>query len=92
MKADKVFRALGSPRRLEILKMIMREPLCQCEIERALPIDKTTLSRHVKTLREAGLIAVEHKGVMNILHLRDEQLIHIIRAVEDITDRVREVV
>ncbi len=72
--------------------MIEKRPLCQCEIERELPIDKTTLSRHVKILKEAGLIAIESKGVMKILHLRDSRVMDILRTVEDISGRVKEVV
>jgi len=31
---DQIFKALSSPWRIEILKKIVKEPLCQCEFEK----------------------------------------------------------
>lgn len=80
---ERVFKALASPWRVEILKRIAKEPLCQCEFEKSMAIDKTTISRHVRELVLAGLVEVEQKGVMKILHVKDERVMEIIRLAED---------
>ncbi|MCX6088826.1 MAG: metalloregulator ArsR/SmtB family transcription factor [Atribacterota bacterium] len=87
---EQIFKALSSRWRIEILKRIIDTPLCQCEFEKSFPIDKTTLSRHVRELHLAGLIEVEQKGVMKILHIKDERVMEIIQLAEEITAREKE--
>ena len=53
-------------------------------------IDKTTISRHVRELLLADLIEVEQKGVMKILHIKDERIMEIINLAEEITIQKRE--
>ena len=87
---DQIFKALSSPWRIEILKKIANEPLCQCEFEKSMPIDKTTISRHVRELVLANLVEIEQKGVMKILHIKDERIMEIIELAEDIVKNKRE--
>ena len=87
---DKIFKALSSPWRIEILKMISKEPLCQCEFEKSMAIDKTTISRHVRELVLVDLIEIEQKGVMKILHIKDERIMEIIELAENISKKERE--
>ncbi len=87
---DRIFKALSSPWRIEILKRIDEKPLCQCEFEKSMDIDKTTISRHVRELLLADLIEVEQKGVMKILHIKDERIMEIINLAEEITIQKRE--
>jgi ArsR family transcriptional regulator len=50
-------RALGHPARLAILRALARAEKCQCgEIVRGLPLAQSTVSQHLKVLKEAGLI------------------------------------
>jgi len=86
----KIFKALSSPWRIEILKRIAKEPLCQCEFERTMAIDKTTISRHVRELVLANLVEIEQRGVMKILHIKDERIMEIIKLAEDIVKNEKE--
>jgi ArsR family transcriptional regulator, arsenate/arsenite/antimonite-responsive transcriptional repressor len=53
----RMFKALGNPLRLEILKYLVRNPGCITgDIVDAVPIAQATVSQHLKVLREAGLI------------------------------------
>ena len=58
-----MFKALGDPIRLRIVSMIAAVPeLCVCEITPAFDISPATVSHHLKTLREAGLVDCERRG------------------------------
>jgi len=50
-------KALSHPARLEILRVIAQKDTCICgEIVDDLPLAQSTVSRHLKVLKEAGLI------------------------------------
>jgi ArsR family transcriptional regulator len=58
-----MFKALGDPVRLQMVSMIAASPeLCVCEITPAFDLSSGTISHHLKTLREAGLIDSERRG------------------------------
>ena len=56
---------LANPVRLQILDILARQEgqVCVCDIEDAVPVKQPTVSHHLRLLREAGLIAVERKGL-----------------------------
>ena len=50
-------KALGNVARVRILKMLLRKNSCVCgEIVDELPLSQSTVSQHLKVLKEAGLI------------------------------------
>ncbi|GAB4068402.1 winged helix-turn-helix transcriptional regulator [Ancylobacter sonchi] len=56
-------RALGHPARLAILRALAERDRCVCgEIVRGLPLAQSTVSQHLKVLKEAGLIAGTVEG------------------------------
>lgn len=56
-------RALGHPARIRILKLLDRCEVCACgEIVEVFPLAQSTVSQHLKILREAGLILGEENG------------------------------
>lgn len=58
-----MFKALGEPVRLQMVSMIAAQPeLCVCEITPAFDLSSGTISHHLKTLREAGLVNCERRG------------------------------
>ena len=53
-------KALGNPIRIVILKMLAKKTCCyHGDMSGKLPIAKSTLSQHLKELKEAGLIYQE---------------------------------
>lgn len=64
MGEDKVkfFKALSDSNRLRILKMLQTKPLCVCEITNVLELATSTVSQHLKILKEAGFIIEEKDG------------------------------
>ncbi len=55
-------KALGNPTRVQILRLLIRNRTCVCgEIVDALPLAQSTVSQHLKVLRDAGLIRSERE-------------------------------
>ncbi len=57
--SSKVFAALGNEHRVRILKEMATGGMYASELEARIPVSASTLSSHLKTLEEAGLIAQE---------------------------------
>lgn len=56
-------KALGHPARVQILRMLLRSTACLGgEIAREMPLAQSTVSQHLKVLKEAGIIRGEIDG------------------------------
>jgi len=58
----KLFKALSDESRLRILKMLQTKPLCVCEITEVLNLAVSTVSKHLRILRDAGFLLEEKEG------------------------------
>ena len=59
----KYAKALAHPARVTILKILAKKQTCQCsDIVEELPLSQSTVSQHLKELKEAGLIKGEIEG------------------------------
>jgi ArsR family transcriptional regulator len=59
------FKALGDPVRLQLMSMIASAPdgeICVCDLIPAFDLTGPTISHHLKTLRDAGLVDSERRG------------------------------
>lgn len=60
MRNDKkmvnIFKAMGEPTRLKILKLISVREMCVCELVEVLGITQPGVSQHLKVLKKAGII------------------------------------
>jgi ArsR family transcriptional regulator, arsenate/arsenite/antimonite-responsive transcriptional repressor len=61
-QAVKVFKALGDPTRLRIVKLLENGELCVCQLIAVLNMGQSRISRHLSILKEAGLIQDDRKG------------------------------
>ena len=60
----KYAKALGHPARIAILQFLAKKQTCVCgDIVEELPLSQSTVSQHLKELKEAGLIKGEIDGV-----------------------------
>jgi ArsR family transcriptional regulator len=58
-------KALGDPVRLQLMSMIASAPtgeICVCDLTPAFELSGPTISHHLKTLREAGLVDAERRA------------------------------
>ena len=63
------FGALGDPNRRTIVAILARGPRSVREIADQMPISRPAVSRHLRLLREAGLVTVESQGTRRLYQL-----------------------
>ena len=73
------FDALGDPHRRDILRLLGEGDKPVRDIAAAMPISRPAVSRHLRLLREAGLVAEQAHGTSHIYHLQEEGL-HAVQA------------
>jgi DNA-binding transcriptional ArsR family regulator len=66
------FEALGDPNRREILRLLSGGDKPVQEIAAALPISRPAVSRHLRLLKEAGMVAERPVGTRRIYHLQEQ--------------------
>src|SRR3954470_5052773 len=64
-----VLHALSDPVRLQIVRDLSDRGACNCGTF-AVPVAKSTLSHHLRVLREAGLTLTEPAGTQRVVSLR----------------------
>jgi len=60
--ADAVFKALGSPARLAIVRTLIGGERCVCDLVQACGLGWSTTSKHLDVLREAGVISSKKRA------------------------------
>jgi ArsR family transcriptional regulator len=64
-KLSRVFKALSDDTRLTIMGLVFRHGhLCVCETERILGISQSKASRHLRYLRDSGVLEDEREGLI----------------------------
>lgn len=58
------FKALADPTRIRILNLLAQSPdsICFCDIANQFPLGRSTVSHHLKVLRNANLLGTERRG------------------------------
>jgi ArsR family transcriptional regulator len=70
-----VYRALADPIRLELLALIAAGgPICVCHLHERLPYSQSRVSKHLGTLRRAGLVTTRREGTWVYYSLEEEAL------------------
>jgi ArsR family transcriptional regulator len=67
--------ALSDPTRIFILYALNESPLNVTELTNELTLPQPTISRHLKVLRERGLVVPERQGTVITYHLADDRII-----------------
>ena len=67
--------ALSDPTRIFILYALNERPMNVTELTHELGIPQPTTSRHLKVLRERGLVDTERQGTVITYHLADGRVI-----------------
>jgi DNA-binding transcriptional ArsR family regulator len=66
------FEALGDPNRRAIVELLGSGGRSVQELADALPISRPAVSRHLRLLKDAGLVVEEPRGTRRIYRLHDE--------------------
>ncbi len=59
MNTIRVYRCLCDETRLRILNLLLEGPLCVCHIAAVLDMEQPKVSRHLKALKETGMVVTE---------------------------------
>jgi DNA-binding transcriptional ArsR family regulator len=58
-----IFKALGHPARVAIIEMLIKRQACICnDMVEELPLSQSTISQHLRELKEVGIIKGEIEG------------------------------
>lgn len=61
---EDLFQALSDPTRLRIVALLWKEgELCVCDLTQALSLSQPMISRHLATLRTAGMVSDRRAGI-----------------------------
>jgi ArsR family transcriptional regulator len=69
--ADVVFRSLADPARRQVARIVAETPLTVGEISGILGLPQSTVSRHLKSLRTAGLVVDRREGARVFIALSE---------------------
>jgi DNA-binding transcriptional ArsR family regulator len=73
------FDALSDQHRRQILRLLARSERSVSEIAETLPISRPAVSRHLRVLKDAGLVGEQPVGTRRIYRLEDEGMVAIQR-------------
>jgi DNA-binding transcriptional ArsR family regulator len=76
-----IYHALSDPIRLEILDFLRDGEKCVCEIIPYLNIIQPVVSRHLKILKDAGLIRCRKDGTKRMYSIFDPRVYNTIEAI-----------
>ena len=76
----KIFNALADPDRLEILEFIRGGEKCVCEIIPHIGLIQPVVSRHLKILKDSGLVRDRKDGTKRLYSITDSRIFDIIDA------------
>jgi ArsR family transcriptional regulator len=72
----KIAKALGDPIRLTLVDVLRKHAgkVCVCELVPLFDVSQSTLSHHLKKLRDAGIVDSERKGLWAYYYVNPEEL------------------
>lgn len=81
----RLFKALSEPNRISIIKRLAErnEPCTVSQINECCPINISVVSRHLASLRDAGIVEAEKKGKEVYYAIRYSELVKTLRAIAD---------
>jgi len=74
---DAVLQAPADPSRRTVLEILRSHPATAGELAEALPIARPGVSRHLRVLRDAGLVDVRQDAQRRIYTLRPKALVEV---------------
>ena len=74
----KIFRALSDPVRLQILDFLRNGEKCVCEIIPHVGLIQPVVSRHLKILKDSGIVRDKKDGNKRLYSITDQRVFQII--------------
>jgi DNA-binding transcriptional ArsR family regulator len=80
--AAALFRSLGDPARLVIVRRLAGGPARVTDLTAALGLAQSTVSKHLACLRDCGLVTSEPAGRASVFQLTQPELVDMLTAAE----------
>jgi DNA-binding transcriptional ArsR family regulator len=77
----KIFNALSDPVRLEIIEFLREGEKCVCEIIPHVNLIQPLVSRHLKILKDCGLVKDRKEGNRRLYSVTDPRIFEVVDAV-----------
>ena len=74
----KIFKALSDPVRLDILEFLRNGERCVCEIIPEAKLIQPVVSRHLKIMKDCGMIRDRKEGNRRLYSITDQRIFRII--------------
>ncbi len=85
-EVDRTLAALADPHRRRVVDLLSRGPRAAGDLARELNLSPPAMSRHLRTLRQSGLVEESHPDFdarVRIYALRREPMAHLMRWLEE---------
>lgn len=80
----KILKILSDPKRLKIIDILSCEERCACEILEFFDFTQPTLSHHMKSLIDTGLVNMRKEGLWSYYSLNRDKFDDIMRVLSNI--------
>ncbi len=74
----RIFKALSDPIRLEIIDLLRKKESCVCDLIPHLNVIQPLISRHLKILKDCGLVIDRKEGNRRIYSITDKRIFKLI--------------
>ena len=78
-----ILKALADPIRLDMIELFRGGELCVCDIVPCLKITQPLVSRHLKILKERGIIKFRKEGNKRYYSITDSRIYEILDALDE---------
>jgi ArsR family transcriptional regulator len=79
----RVFKALGDATRLRILHFLKNGERCVCEVFPYVDLAQPTVSRHLKVLKQCGILKVRKEGNKRLYSVTDPRIYEVLGALDE---------
>jgi DNA-binding transcriptional ArsR family regulator len=79
-------KAIAEPRRQEILRLVWSKERAAGDIARHFEVSRPAISKHLRVLKEAGLVDERRKGTQRLYTARTESLLELRRFLDSFWD------
>lgn len=78
-----IFKVLSDSTRLKIVQALELDELCVCDIAALIGLSQPSVSHHLKTLRQSGIVKFRRSGKMALYSLKDSHVSALLAVARD---------
>ena len=78
-----IFSAMADSNRAKILLLLIKEELCVCDLEEIIGISQSSISHHLRILKDYKIVKFRKKGKRVYYSLDDEHIVKILNTCKE---------